>query len=510
MKKLGLLLIVVLLWGALETVVADPLEDLSDLAENSGQQIISEKSVTEDQEPLDELEGLSDGSGNNSESSGGHDALNALSDMDGGESANDNDELEEVSADAEEAAAETSYTVGGYVKPLAYWSRTMFADDLWEVYEELASDGDPAPENQDDEEFTDVGARVQVKLEGFLGETARLFTVLNVDYNEAEEEESSTITRVIEAYVEMYEGSRTWKVGSQLITWGFMEGIEVPTDRINARDASYASTEYEDTKMASTGVLLKQAMGDFDTFEILYIPRGKVQIDPDYADYLFTQSDLLPDTSHEWNKWAVRYFRSSGNLDLALSYLEGLDAQADAFINEDDKIRRIYHRTKSPGLDLQYNFGSALAKLAYVFHQTEDEEGDDPFIKNSWHKYLAGAEFKISSATINIYAGQMLVDDFNESSSNHQKTNGLMGQAYERTDFVSGHVTANFLTGDALGLTMLFASYRSDEGKAIRHILTPTFTYKLADGLETVFNPSYVEFEKTKIHSLQAEVKYSF
>lgn len=67
-------------------------------------------------------------------------------------------------------------------------------------------------------------------------------------------------------------------------------------------------------------------------------------------------------------------------------------------------------------------------------------------IKNSWSKYVVGGEFSISGSTINIYAGQHTVAYYKTDTA-AQNTNFLLGQPWERTDFISGHVSANFLTG---------------------------------------------------------------
>lgn len=482
----------------------DELNELSGLAETQIEQTtpdepddlsaLSDDPV--DQTTMNELSDLSD--------EGSSDDLSALS-AEGEELTESDDDSSEV----EDDTPSVSLSFGGYVKPLAYWRTTNYSDTLWKGYQGLAAKGFKAPNKQTKEEFTDVGIRTQLKLEGYLGDQARLFTAFNINYNEtAENEEERAKIKLIESYIELFEGSRTWKIGNQLMTWGFMEGIEVPTDRLNARDYSFSSMEYEDSKLASTGILVNQSLGDFSFLEFIYIPKAKVNKNADYADYAYTLDDMHPESYYGKGKYAMRLFFNMGNLDGAIHYIDGLDPVADVNIRS-GQYQKSYHRVKSPGLDLQYNFGGFLAKLAAVHNITEDGEGDDPYIKNSWSKMLAGVEFVASSVTTNIYIGQTSIHDYQEKNAIDTATNTLMGQQRENVRFISGHVNTSFLTGNALDVTVMFANYW-DEEESFQRILSSTFTYKLSDGLEAAFSPGYIYFDETEFATFKSEITYNF
>ncbi len=403
---------------------------------------------------------------------------------------------------------------GGYLKTLAYWNEERYSDLLWGYYQGLAMSGKAAPEEQELDGFNNIGTRMQLKIEGYLGDKARLFSAFNLNYNLANslhesaastEEEDISQIRMIESFVEMYEGSRTWKVGSQIVTWGYMEGVEVPTDRLNARDESYKSTEYEDSKLASTALSLTQSIGN-QQIELMYIPVSKQNKSPEFSNYLLTGTDEVPEKDASNAKWATRFVGTVGNLDATLSYIEGLDNANDLNASGD---ARVYNRIISPGLDLQYNFGSFLAKLSGAYYYTEDTEGDDPFIKNNWGKYAIGTEFSIGGSTINLYAGQILIDGLKEDPLS-QNNNFLMGQLRERTDFISGHVNADFLTGNALNLLVMAAGYWDEDGEPVQSIAKVTLKYKIADGLEVLYSPMYVDYMENIFTDMQAEVKYTF
>jgi len=281
-----------------------------------------------------------------------------------------------------------------------------------------------------------------------------------------------------------------------------MEGMEVPTDRVNARDNSYKSTEYEDSKLPSTGVLLTQNIGD-SQLEVMAIPVAKTNIVMEFQNYLYPGTETPLKHTPNQTKWATRFSSTVGKLDYAISYVEGLDSDTDLNAAGNG---RAYHRIKSPGLDFQFNLGSWLAKLSYVNTMTEDEDGDDPLIKNNWQKYVVGGEFTMVGSTINLYAGQHLIANFDETAA----TNFALGQIRERTDFISGHVNADFLTGNALNLVLMAANYWDEDGETVQTVVRTTFKYKIADGLEVLFSPTYMDMMDNRFTDLQAEVKYSF
>ncbi len=454
---------------------------------------------------FDDLAGLSDD----------HPVEDTDSGLDGLAGAGDPDPdfSEELGAETDDTSG-ISLSFGGYLKILGYWNEEKYSDSLWEYYQGLAMGGHEVPQEQKLSGFNNVGTRMQLKVEGYLADKARLFSAFNLNYNLAQslhedstsnDEEDKSEIRMIESFVEIYDNSRTWKIGSQIVTWGYMEGFEVPTDRLNARDESYKSTEYEDSKLASTGIFLTQAIGN-QQLELIYIPVTKPNVAPEFTNYLYTGTDEDPEKKPDNSKWATRFVATVGNLDATLSFIEGLDNDPDLNVSGDAKV---YNRVRSPGLDLQVNFGSFLAKFSGAYYYTEDTEGDDPNTKNHWGKYAAGVEFSVSGSTINLYAGQEVIENYDDSEAAQSK-NLLLGQLRERTDFVSGHINADFLTGNALNLVLMAAGYWDEEGEPVQSIYKMTFKYKLADGLEVLCSPMYVNYMESTFVDWQAEVKYSF
>ncbi len=474
MKKLFLMLTLLLFAVSMQTAMADDLDDLGDLGEDGG----SEELLMEDEDP----------------------------------STTDKDSEKESTLTVE---------FGGYLKTLGYWNKEEYSDLLWDTqYAALKFPGGYAiPADQQVEGYNNIGTRMQLKVEGFLGDSARLFSAINVNMNTTSslhdtsgDSEGRVDLRMVESFIEIYNGSRTWKIGPQIVTWSFLEGMEVPTDRVNARDNSYKSTEYEDSKMASAGVLLTQNIFD-SALEVMFIPIANSNVDPQFKEFLYPGPVLEEEKNTSSSKWATRFVSSIGDLDYAISYVDGPDPVADLYLFSAVLpiiyTGKTYNRVQSPGLDLQYNFGSWLAKLSYVNYITEDSAGDDPYIKNNWNKYVIGGEFTVFGNSVNLYAGQQTVENFSEEGAN-AATNFLLGQLRERTDFVSGHVNANFLTGDALNLVLMAAGYWDEDGEPVQSIVKATFKYKVANGLDVLFSPMYMDMMDNVFTDYQLEAKYSF
>ncbi len=430
---------------------------------------------------------------------------------------------EEEGYETESSDSELSVSFGGYLKVLTYGSRAAYSDDTWKVLQVLAAQpGVEVPAEQDSSKLSDVGSRIQLKMEGFLSDKARAFTAVNLDFNDVSETDTNTgqastgssqgNIRLVESFIEIFQGNTTWKAGSQIISWGFLEGIETPTDRVNARDFSYKSTEYEDTKLASNALQFSQRFWD-QRLDIIYIPSGKTTVMPEYSNFLYTGSDNRPAQTPSEAKFAYRFGGTLGDLDYALSYVNEFDTLPDFQVNPvTNKLDKTYHRVQSPGLDLQYNFGSGLAKLAYVEYQTEDEEGDDPFIKNSWKKYMIGGEMIFSGQILNLYAGQIIIKDWQDYSKSGLQfyPNLILSQLREQTDFASGHLILNFLPGDALKFTLMAAGYWDKDGKPVQSVAKLTSAYKVTNGLDFLVSPGYINVAENSFYDVQAELKYAF
>ena len=405
-----------------------------------------------------------------------------------------------------------TYSFNGYVKPLA----------VWETREYPASFG-----ISNKNRYTTVGVRTQLLIQGALRDKAQFFTAANLDFNEVNqttdtvsETSQNADVRMVESYLDLFGETTRWRLGSQLVTWGFMDGFEVPTDRLNARDFAYKSSELEDFKLASTGAQFTWNASDKQKISLFYIPVGKVnRLSPDFEN-IFTADAENPSVQSGNAKSAFIYSGSVGLVDYAVSYVDGTNPAPDlgcelskpdptCELSTSSRFRK-YHRYHSPGLDLQFDFGSLLGRLSAVWYDTGDVGNNDPLRQNDWQQVMVGAEFWLGSALVSLNVGQKTVSDYDDDPS-LDFNNILLGQVAETTNIVAGLFTDSYLTGAALELNFLF-SYSADakSGEVLGLNLRPSIAYNLGDGLAVMIIPAYSEFIGIVSYSIYTEAKLSF
>ncbi len=407
----------------------------------------------------------------------------------------------------EEQEEALSLSFNGYVKPLAVWEHRTFPAKF------------PVP---DKNRFTTVGARTQLRLQGALRDDAQFFTAVNLDFNEVDRE-TDTVSedsgngklRMVEAYVDLFGESTRWRLGSQLVTWSFMDGFEVPTDRLNARDFSFKSSELEDLKLASTGAQFSWRFAR-QKLDLFYIPVGKVNRLPPDFDRVFDQEETRGDTIQSADsKYAAQLSGTLARLDYAISYVDGRNPRPDLGEIEnpgedEPEFFKRYQRVQSPGLDLQLNLGSVLARLSAVYWDTEDLDNDDPLLQNDWWQAMIGVEFWLGSALVNFNLGRREVVDHNDDPDLDFE-NILLGQTAGTTNVVAGIVSDSYLTGNALEVSFLYAYLWNDEsGELVALRVRPSISYNFGDGVSLTFIPSYSNEIGIETQEYYSEIKFSF
>jgi hypothetical protein len=403
------------------------------------------------------------------------------------------------------AAAGLRLSFNGYVKPVAVWEHREFPASFGGI---------------EKDRFTTVGARTQLRATGVIKDRAQFFTAVNFDFNEVNQRTDTASStseigalRMVESYVDLFGTSTRWRVGSQIVTWSFMDGFEVPTDRLNARDLGYKSNELEDNKLASTGAEFSWSFGD-QRMDLFYIPVPKVnRLAPDFENVLNQDQTKGLEVRSGDSQYALALSGQFKPIDYQLTYVDGRNPRADLGGGEEGTCGigtcfKSYQRVQSPGLDLQVNLGSVLGRLSAVYWNTQDIGNDDALIQNDWWQAMVGIEFWLDSALVQLNAGQKQVLD-------HQKepefNNILLGQTNKAVDIVAGIVTDQFLAGDALELTFLFAYLWDDEtGELVALRIRPSFTYNLADGVALTFIPGFSNEIGIETTEFYVETKFSF
>jgi len=411
-------------------------------------------------------------------------------------------------------------TVNGYVKPVAVW-------ETRDVPEEFASAG-----AEDLNRFTTVGARTQIRAQGVIKDVAQFFTAVNFDFNEVNRDDDTISTssekgelRMVESYIDLFGEGTRWRIGSQLVTWGFMDGFEVPADRFNARDTGYKSVELEDLKLAETGVEFSWSFGK-QRMDWFYVPISKVNRLPPDFERAFIDSPVTDDDENttppvsgtevvsNHGKYAVHFSGTFSPVDYQLNYMDALDTRPNlksvTYPEQDfgPPYAKEYRRTRSPGLDLQFDLGSALLRMSSVYFDTGDPGNKDPLIQNDWYQIMAGAEFWVGSALMQLNVGRKEVVDWEELPFIDSV---FLGQPAKSTNIVAGSFNDTFLTGAALELNFLLAYlWNAENGKLVAFRVRPYFAYNVADGVAITLMPSFGNEVGIQTYEIYSEVKFSF
>jgi hypothetical protein len=196
-----------------------------------------------------------------------------------------------------------------------------------------------------------------------------------------------------EAYLGVRHGPVDVRAGQQIIVWGRADRIN-PTDNLTPRDFTLLVPDDEDQRfgvpairstyfhggLSLTGVWLL----DFEPSVVpLRRPPAPLQI-----------REREPGGGYE--QGAVRLEQSGSGVDWSLSYLDGLDTIPDLSLDRTgprgpDLVLRS-HRVRVVGADVATAVGpyGLRGEAAYTF--TEDEDGDDPGIKNPFLFVVVGAD----------------------------------------------------------------------------------------------------------------------
>ena len=196
-----------------------------------------------------------------------------------------------------------------------------------------------------------------------------------------------------EAYLGVRHGPLDVRAGKQIIVWGRADRIN-PTDNLTPRDYTLLVPDDEDQRfgvpavratyfhggLALTGVWLL----DFEPSVVpLRRPPAPLQI-----------HDREPGGGFE--QGAVRLEQSGSGVEWSLSYFDGLDTIPDLALERTGSLRRELvlgsHRVRVVGVDAATVVGpyGLRGEAAYTF--TEDDDGDDPGIKNPFLFVVVGAD----------------------------------------------------------------------------------------------------------------------
>ncbi|MBN2442897.1 MAG: hypothetical protein JXJ04_16180 [Spirochaetales bacterium] len=355
-----------------------------------------------------------------------------------------------------------------------------------------------------------------------------------------------------ELYLDFYIEDFDFRIGKHIVTWGLADGNN-PTDQVNPR---YIGTRY-------TSILNEQKMGNFITEIVYNLPGDLGKIDAVFMPFSFPNiipwqemSMTIPgDTTIVMNmteaedpalipenmEGGARALFYLNNFDFSLSYLTIMDRYMDVTIESSfvpfpsptvtTTISPAYFRTHNFGLDWATSFLGLDFRGEGVFVLTDDPEGTDMSIKNS---YLQGivqlsktalnstTTFSLSWAPKYVLQYKTIDDYPAEEQMAAEMMMRYNGQAYEFENSVAFRVQSKLLH-ETLSPEGMFL-YNIAAGDFLG---TMSLAYNIADALNlkigvTIYGSTlkaddpareYGNFSKTGVEdkdAIYAELKWNF
>ena len=209
-----------------------------------------------------------------------------------------------------------------------------------------------------------------------------------------------------EAYLDYYSPLVDVRLGKQIISWGKADELN-PTDNLNPQDLSNITEDKIIRKIGLLALKTDWKFSDYVLEGIWKLDFEPTQIpDPDSPWAFFSipgvttlPSPTYPEDELANTEWALKLSRTISLFDFSLSYFNGweniftpqftLDPATNQTLLED----LTFNRAKVFGADFAGSIGSVGVWGEGAYFQTEDEEGEDPSLKNPYFQYVLGADY---------------------------------------------------------------------------------------------------------------------
>jgi hypothetical protein len=233
--------------------------------------------------------------------------------------------------------------------------------------------------------------------------------------NESIFREGEIKTDLRESYIDFTLNDFDFRVGRQITVWGKADFIN-PTDNLSPRNYTLLVPEESDQR---TGNFTLRAAYNSGNLRIIgyWLPEYRPHIIPiPPLPTGINLRELSPKNS--WNQWALRLEETGGSIDWSVSYFDGYDRNPDLTLGSESRLSLIHPRLRVLGADAAMNLNrfGLRGEVAYTF--TEDSEGTDPLIKNSFLHLVLGADRSFfEHFNVNVQTIYRKVMDFQDPKS---------------------------------------------------------------------------------------------
>jgi hypothetical protein len=195
-----------------------------------------------------------------------------------------------------------------------------------------------------------------------------------------------------EAYLAWFGERHELRVGRQIVVWGRADRLN-PTDNLSSRDARLLVPEDDDQRRGNLMLRERLVLDDTTTLDLFWLPEFR----PNRFPIRMPPPGIrLRDVDHAWEpaQFAAKLERTGGDLDWSLSYFDGLDRNAD-FTLEPAAFHLVHNRIRVLGADAAATVGRYGLRGEIAYTWTQDEDGDDPKVKNPFLFAVVGGDRSI-------------------------------------------------------------------------------------------------------------------
>ncbi len=237
-----------------------------------------------------------------------------------------------------------------------------------------------------------------VSLEGHhRGRNVSLFFNTTLEYRLAT---NAAVVELQEAYAEVSTLLGDFRLGQQVIAWGAADGNN-PTDNVNPYDFYYLFMPGTDRKIGNVMASANLYLGPVNLEAVatpVFQPNRLPLDEPDFPIFEDAPSpgDMFPENRPTRNlentEVGFRVRLPMGIMDISLSYFRGFDRMFTPTIYHfplPPPLGQLdYHQTKVLGGDLVTFLGEWAIRAEGAYFLTEDEDGNNPFIRNPYMQYV--------------------------------------------------------------------------------------------------------------------------
>lgn len=212
-------------------------------------------------------------------------------------------------------------------------------------------------------------------------------------------ETSFTQSDLRELFLEKSFGDFDMKLGRQITVWGRVDRSN-PTDVFSVRDMTKLVFFDEDQR---TGVTASQFTYNVDLFRLIAIVQHEWR-EPKFAFASVPNIEIISLFPGETEpQFGFKLDRSGGAFDFSVSYASVFDRVPDlrslpSTVPGTTNVGLLYSPISVIGGDCAFNLNSLGVRAEVAYHQTKDNDGKNPAIKNPFTYFVLDTDYALSEA----------------------------------------------------------------------------------------------------------------